>query len=119
MSEFISRQKKKSFIFLALGVLMLIISFQNFQYPQQIAKSNEDVAAMLNSSESDIQKTRGQISMKPTGLAPARTQVVEIAAPLNIKLKRAPAKFSSKKKSKIKSRKKMKSKHKPKKKIKK
>ena len=103
MSEFISRQKKQSFLFFLLGLLTLIALFQNFQYPQEITKSSVDVTSVLNSSETEIQNTRQQIVPNPQmpAVAAPRTQVVEASSALKINLKRAPAKTSFKKKSQL------------------
>lgn len=108
MSQFKNREKRQAFLFITLGLVISIFSYQNFQYPEAIKKSAVDVDASLDASDLEIQRTRRRLSSysqlrsssKPNpALAPPKTQVVE--APMKLQLKRAPAKSSvGKKKSK-------------------
>jgi len=106
MLGFRNREKRQAFLFITLGVVMTIFSYQNFQYPEHLKKSSIDVDASLNASGLELQRTRQKLNASAGGAMKvlpmvSRTQVTESAAPMKLKLKRAPAKSSmSKKKSK-------------------
>ena len=112
MSEFKNRERRQAFLFITMGLVMTVFSYQNFQYPEHLRKSSVDVDASLNASAFELQKTRNRLnadselrSPVPTPhLASSRTQVIESNAPMKLKLKRAPAKsVQPRKKSKKKS----------------
>lgn len=115
MSEFKNREKKQAFLFITLGLVITVFSYQNFQYPEHLKKSSIDVDASLNASAAELQKTRRRLDadvelrapVPTSNLASSQTQVLESTAPMKLKLKRAPAKSpQTKKKSKRKSAKK-------------
>ena len=101
MTEFLNRKKKQSFLFLLLGVLIMLVSFQNFEYPERISKTSVDLTQVLNSSETEIQNTKMNLNSNVEPAFPTQaTTISEPDAPIRIKLKRAPAKVISKKKKK-------------------
>ncbi len=102
MTEFINRKKKQSLLFLVFGILIMLISFQNFEYPEQISKTPVDLTQVLNTSETEIQNTKMNLqSVEKTALPVQTVTVSEPDAPIKIRLKRAPAKVISKKKKKL------------------
>lgn len=112
MSEFRNRERRQAFLFITLGLVMTVLSYQNFQYPEHLKKSSIDVDASLNASAVELQSTRTRLSadagLRPPVLTPnlasAKTRVIESNAPMKLKLKRAPAKsVQNRKKSKKKS----------------
>ena len=109
MTEFRNRERRQAFLFITLGLVMTVFSYQNFQYPEHLKKSSIDVDASLNASAVELQRTRRRLNadseLRPPvatpHLASAKTQVVELHAPMKLKLKRAPAKTAqTRKKSK-------------------
>lgn len=109
ISEFKNREKKQALLFITLGLVMTVFSYQNFQYPEHLKKTSIDVDATLNASEVELQKTINRLGadadIRPQGLpiklASTKTQVVDSDVPMKLKLKRAPAKSTlGKKKSK-------------------
>lgn len=102
MSEFRNREKRQALLFITLGLVVTLFSYQNFHYPETIKKSEVDVGASLDASDLEIQKTRQNLNPEhsvPIASSP-RTQVIESNAPLKLKLKRAPAKSVVAKKKK-------------------
>jgi hypothetical protein len=117
----INREKKKGLIFIALGVVLSLFSYQNFKYyPENIHKTSVDVTGTLRQSDTELRRFRSHMANKraqqvesPRAQAAKplipKTQVTD--APMKLKLKRAPAKTTP---SKTKSKKKKKPKTKPK-----
>ncbi len=107
MSVFRVGEKRQALLFITLGLVMTIFSYQNFQYPEHLKKSSIDVDASLNASAIELQRTRSRLGADSElrlrapmpNLASAKTQVIESNAPMRLKLKRAPAKSSQIKKT--------------------
>lgn len=103
MSEFKNREKRQALLFVTLGFVISVFSYQNFQYPERIQKSQVDFGASLRSSDLEIQRTHQNMSPQtaPTrAMAASKTQVLESEAPMQLRLKRAPAKTPKVKKNK-------------------
>lgn len=103
MSEFKNREKRQALLFITLGFVISVFSYQNFQYPERIQKSQVDFGASLRSSDLEIQRTHQHINPQtaPTrAMATSKTQILESETPMQLRLKRAPAKTPKVKKNK-------------------